>query len=145
MQLAIPGYQTDPSIASGIIAFQSSADGASPNDLYVYRISSNELFQVTNTPTISEVLNDITVLPSGEVLVVWSTAGSEADVLATTLTLPNNVEPTDLGILKLAPARALIGSKVTYLIGVGNVGSVTASDVIVTDVLRPIRPSSFDR
>ena len=35
----------------------------------------------------------------------------------------------------LSPARALAGSKVTYLIGVGNLGSVTASDVIVTDVL----------
>ena len=136
MQLAIQGVQTDPSIASGIIAFQSAADFLSPNDLYVYRISTNELFQVTNTSTINEVLNDITVLPNGDVRLVWSTGGSEADVLAATFTLPNtNVEPTDLGILKLAPARALAGSKVTYLIGVGNLGSVTASNVIVTDVL----------
>jgi uncharacterized repeat protein (TIGR01451 family) len=135
MQLAVPGRQTNPSIASGIIAFQSAADGVSPNDLYVYRISTNELFQVTNTSTINEVLNDITVLPNGDVRLVWSTGGTEADVLATTFTLPNNGEPTDVAILKLAPAKAFAGSKVTYAIGVGNLGSVTANDVIVTDAL----------
>lgn len=88
VQIALAGVQTNPSIAAGIIAFQSSAGGASPNDLFVYRISSNELFQVTNTPTISEILNDVTVLPNGDVRLVWSTGGAEADVLATTFTLP---------------------------------------------------------
>jgi hypothetical protein len=87
-QISLPGVQTNPSIASGIIAFQSSPDGIQPNDLFVYRISSNELFQVTNTPSVSEVLNDITVLPNGDVRLVWQTGGTEADVLATTFTLP---------------------------------------------------------
>jgi hypothetical protein len=54
----------------------------------VYRIVSNELFQVTNTPTVSEVLNDITVLADGSVRLVWSTGGAESDVMATTFTLP---------------------------------------------------------
>jgi hypothetical protein len=93
MQLAVPGVQTQPRVASGIIAFLSSPDGVQPNDLFLYRISSNELFQVTNTPTVSEVLNDATVLPNGDVRLVWSTAGSEADVLATTFTLPPPANP----------------------------------------------------
>jgi len=88
VQIALAGVQTNPSIAAGIIAFQSSPDGVQPNDLYVYRISSNELFQVTNTPTVNEVLNDITVLPNGDVRLVWSTGGTEPDVLTITFTLP---------------------------------------------------------
>src|SRR5882762_302847 len=85
-QLEIVGFQSNPSIAAGIIAFQSAADSLSANDLYVYRISSNQLFQVTNTPGVSEQLNDITVLPTGEVRLVWAADG--ADILGVTIQLP---------------------------------------------------------
>lgn len=88
-QLEIAGLQFNPSIAAGIIAFESSSDGFSFRDLYVYRISSNELFQVTNTPGTDEHLTDISVLPTGEVRLVWSAdSGAGADIFGVTIQLP---------------------------------------------------------
>ncbi|HYK90497.1 MAG TPA: hypothetical protein VE398_17110 [Acidobacteriota bacterium] len=50
----------------------------SSNDLYVYRSSTNELFQVTCKPNTNQVLNDITVLPSAQIRVVRTQATTQA-------------------------------------------------------------------
>jgi uncharacterized repeat protein (TIGR01451 family) len=47
----------------------------------------------------------------------------------------NVVAPTDLAILKIGPPKATVGSKITYLIGVGDLGSQNALDVVVNDIL----------
>jgi uncharacterized repeat protein (TIGR01451 family) len=49
----------------------------------------------------------------------------------------NVVGATDVAILKLAPRRIRTGSKLTYLIGVGDLGNVNAVNVSVNDPLPP--------
>ena len=90
-QLSLPGAQRNPSVASGIVAFESIAVGASSADLFIYEVSSNRLFQLTDTPSLDEQLNDVTVLPDGSIRVVWAEhpeSSSDNDILAQTFTLP---------------------------------------------------------
>jgi hypothetical protein len=98
-QLVIDGVQLNPSIAGGVITFASSVDGISPADLFVYQISTNTLFRVTDTPGISETLNDVTVL-DGDVRVVWAAnddpsgiGGNLNNIYARTFTLPQQPPP----------------------------------------------------
>jgi len=78
VQLEIDGDQQNPSIADGVIAFESRIDGAHPTDVFIYIISSNTMLQITDTPFVSEVLNDVTVSSTGEIRVVWA-ANSDTD------------------------------------------------------------------
>ena len=39
--------------------------------MFVYEITTNLLYQITDTPLVTEQLNDITVLPDGRIRVVW--------------------------------------------------------------------------
>jgi hypothetical protein len=90
-QLSIAGAQRNPSIASGIVAFESTALGASSADLFIYEISSNRVFQLTDTPGLDEELNDVTVLSDGSIRVVWAAhpeTTSDNDIFAQTFTLP---------------------------------------------------------
>jgi hypothetical protein len=90
-QLALPGAQRNPSIANGIVAFESTAFGASSADLFIYEVSTNRLFQLTDTPALDEQLNDVTVLPDGSIRVVWAAhpdTSSDHDIFAQTFTLP---------------------------------------------------------
>lgn len=68
----VDGVQLNPSTAGGVIVFASSIDGIEAADLFVYQISTNTLFRVTDTPGTNELLNDVTVLAGGDVRVVWA-------------------------------------------------------------------------
>jgi hypothetical protein len=97
-QLSLAGSQRNPSIASGIVAFESTAVGASSADLFIYEISSNRVFQLTNTPTLDEQLNDVTVLSDGSIRVVWAAhpdTSSDNDIFAQTFTLPEELPLPD--------------------------------------------------
>jgi len=88
VQLQLAGIQQDPSISRGVVAFESLSSGW---DVYVYVIATNTLYRVTDTPGVDEVLNDVAVLPSGAVRVVWAAApvgSAEHDVYARTFTVP---------------------------------------------------------
>jgi hypothetical protein len=88
-ELQLAGDQQNPSISSGVIAFESHP--GTSWDLYVYIISSNTLLQVTNTPSTDEVLNDVTVLGNGDIRVVWAAAPvgtTDHDILARTFSPP---------------------------------------------------------
>ena len=90
-QLSLPGAQRNPSISNGIVVFESTAVGSSSADLFVYEISSNRLFQLTDTPALDEQLNDVTVLADGSIRVVWAAHpdfSSDNDIYAQTFTLP---------------------------------------------------------
>jgi len=90
-QLSLPGAQRNPSIANGIVAFESTAVGAPSADLFIYEVSTNRLFQLTDTPSLDERLNDVTVLPDGSIRVVWAARPDgtpDHDILAQTFTLP---------------------------------------------------------
>jgi hypothetical protein len=90
-QLSLPGAQRNPSIANGIVAFESTAFGASSADLFIYEVSTNRLFRLTDTPALDEQLNDVTVLPDGSIRVVWAAhpdSSPDNDIFAQTFTLP---------------------------------------------------------
>jgi hypothetical protein len=90
-QLEIPGDQQNPSISGGVIAFESRATPNSATDIFLYVIATNTLWQVTNTPDVDETLNDVTVLPNGQVRIVWAAndgAQGEQNIYATTFSLP---------------------------------------------------------
>ena len=91
MQISLPGAQRNPSIANGIVAFESTAFGASWADLFIYEVSSNRLFQLTDTPGLDEQLNDVTVLDDGSIRVVWAAhpdSSSDNDIYGQTFLLP---------------------------------------------------------
>ena len=83
-QLSIPGDAINPSISKGVITFEDRSGG--PGDIFAYVIATNTLYQVTSTPNIDDTLNDVGVLPNGDIRVVWSSQESDNNVYATTFT-----------------------------------------------------------
>jgi hypothetical protein len=90
-QLALSGMERNPSIAGGVIAFEGAVDAISTHDLFVYQISSNLVFRVTDTPSVDESLNDVTVLPNGDVRIVWAANDDAAVADAATSTRARSV------------------------------------------------------
>jgi Tol biopolymer transport system component len=90
-QLQIAGFQTNPSISHGVIAFESRITAGAPADIFVYVIATNTLYQVTTEATIDHQLSDVSVLPNGDVRVVWSAndgVAGDYNVYARTFTVP---------------------------------------------------------
>jgi hypothetical protein len=92
-QLQLPGVERNPSISAGVIAFESATSAGAAADLYVYQISTNTVFRITDTPLTDETLNDVTLLPNGDVRVVWaadddSSQAFARNIYAQTFTLP---------------------------------------------------------
>jgi hypothetical protein len=90
-QLSLAGIQRNPSISSGVISFESKDTASAPADLFVYVIATNTLYRVTDTATVDESLNDVAVLPSGAVRVVWAANDDVANnhnIYARTFTVP---------------------------------------------------------
>lgn len=71
VQLQMPSVEVNPSIAGNLIAFESRPTLFSTSDIFVYDITTNLLYQITDTLLVTEQLNDITVLPDGRIRVVW--------------------------------------------------------------------------
>jgi hypothetical protein len=90
VQLQMPGFDANPSIAGNLIAFESRPTQASTTDIFVYDITTNLLYRITETPLVSEQLNDITVLPDCRIRVVWANdedGASERNIKAATFSL----------------------------------------------------------
>jgi hypothetical protein len=90
-ELEIPGEQVNPSISSGVIGFESTVPPSTTPDIYIYVIATNTMYQVTNTPGVSEQLNDISVLPDGQVRIVWAADDGYAhglNIYGSTFTVP---------------------------------------------------------
>ena len=71
-QLQMLSFEQNPSMAGNFVAFESRATLFDTTDIFVYNITTNLLYQITNTASLTEQLNDITVLPDGRIRVVWS-------------------------------------------------------------------------
>jgi hypothetical protein len=90
-QLQIAGFQTNPSISHGVVAFESRPTALSNADIFVYVIATNTLYQVTTEATSDHQLSDVSVLPNGDVRVVWSAndgGAGDYNIYARTFTLP---------------------------------------------------------
>lgn len=90
--LELPGAQYNPSIRGDIVAFESRPAGSTSSDLFVVELSTNRIFQITDTPDVNESLNDVTVLADGQIRVVWQATEPgnllAFDVLGATFSLP---------------------------------------------------------
>jgi hypothetical protein len=87
-RIDVAGEQRNPSVAAGLISFESVAPGEVAADLYLYQVATNRLFRVTTTPW-NETLNDVDVLADGRVRLVWSSgAVNDRDVHGATIELP---------------------------------------------------------
>ncbi|HKW63311.1 MAG TPA: hypothetical protein VJN89_12250 [Candidatus Acidoferrum sp.] len=85
--LNLTGDSINPSISHGVIVFERrNAPLFAPGDIFVYVIATNTLYQVTSTPTVDDTLTDVSVLPNGDIRVVWSALEADANVYATTFT-----------------------------------------------------------
>jgi hypothetical protein len=101
-QLAIAGNQQNPSISAGVIVFESRATPGADSDLYLYVIATNMLYQVTNTPGVDEMLTNVSVLPDGEIRLVWAAddgPDGEQNIYGATFRLPPNCLSLELGAL----------------------------------------------
>lgn len=90
--LELPGAQYNPSIRGNIVAFESRPAGSTSSDLFVVELTTNRIFQITDTPDVNESLNDVTVLPNGQIRVVWQATEPgnllAFDVFGATFALP---------------------------------------------------------
>ncbi len=90
--IELPGAQYNPSIRGNLVAFEGRLASNLRSDLYVVELTSNRVFQITDTPDTNESLNDITVLPNGDVRVVWQATevvnAANYDIFGATFTLP---------------------------------------------------------
>lgn len=98
--IELPGVEHNASIRGQLIAFEHR-EGIAPSDIWLYDLATNRAFRVTNTPTVNETLNDVTVLPGGEVRVVWqANDGSDglSNIYGSTFVLPAlPQDPPDAG------------------------------------------------
>jgi hypothetical protein len=84
--------ESTPAIAGHLVSFAGLAPGAPNHDLYVLDLSTLNLYQITNTPSADEQLNDISIAPNGNVNVAWQwvdpTNTGQYNVYAYTFSLP---------------------------------------------------------
>ena len=73
LALSASGFEATPRISSGVISFRNRSTSTPGRlDLFIYVIATNTLYQVTNTPAVSESSHDITVLSNGSIRMVWA-------------------------------------------------------------------------
>ena len=137
VQLQMPSFESNPSIAGNYIAFESRLPtlGAKA-DIFVYDIVTNLLYQITDTPDVVEQLNDITVFPDG-IRVVWASdedGPSSRNIKAATFSLPAAVDntppvitqPSDITANATMPSGAVVSFVVNATDNVGVVSLVCA-------------------
>jgi Tol biopolymer transport system component len=72
VQLQLAGFEGNPAIAGNFISIESRSTLGGINDLFVYDIVNNLLYQITDTPLVNEQLNDLTILPNCDLRAVWA-------------------------------------------------------------------------
>ncbi len=100
VQLDLPGDQHSPAIAGDVFTFAGLAADNVSTDLFIYHLADGQLYQLTDTPGISESLSDVTLLPDGRVRVVWqANDGSDGlhNIYGATFAHPNTPPVADAG------------------------------------------------
>lgn len=94
MHLALPGDQRDVRISGNLLVFESQTADRS-YDVFVYDLSTARLYQVTNTPGVSETLSDIATGCNGVNRIVYSVPGTFGDFDVYAFTFQLNESITD--------------------------------------------------
>jgi len=94
MHLAIPGDQRDVRISGNLLVFESQTADKS-YDVFVYDLSTARLYQVTNTPGVSETLSDIAAGCNGVNRLVYAVPGTFGDFDVYAFTFQLNESITD--------------------------------------------------
>ena len=123
--------ETNPNIAGDLISFERTLPGSSNADLYVYRISTDTLVQVTNTPGVDETLNDISIDASGRIWVVWAqpSASGDLDIYATSFVIASTT-PSNLSLSPAADTNP-VGTSHTVTATVTDAAGHAVPDVVV--------------
>jgi hypothetical protein len=66
--IQLPGTEAAPGIAGDLVVFAGNPTGK--YDIYLYQISTNRLWNVTNSP-VDTLLCDVSTLPNGDVIIVY--------------------------------------------------------------------------
>ena len=77
MHLSIPGDQRDIRMSGNLLVFESETPSA--YDVFLYDLSSAHLYQVTNTPGVSETLSDVVAGCNGLNRIVYAVPGTFGD------------------------------------------------------------------
>ena len=80
-QISITGTSSNPHSSGGLISFEYTPAGGTASDIDVYSLATQTVYQLTNTPGVSDTLNDISVTPDGVATVVWQEQASPNDQL----------------------------------------------------------------
>jgi hypothetical protein len=101
IQLQLAGFNRNPSITGNFISFEGTPTVLDTLHIYVYDILGNTLYQITNTPLVTDELSDITLLPNGDLRVVWDSYeyGNTRNIHAATFSLPS-LTPTPTVLLQ---------------------------------------------
>jgi hypothetical protein len=84
-------YDYNPTISGNFISFESRSTIGARSDIFLYHITTNLLYQITNTPNVTEQLNDIALLSNGQIRIVWASdedGSSARNIKAATITIP---------------------------------------------------------
>jgi hypothetical protein len=98
--------------SGNLICFQGQDVGSSNADIYVYSLDTQTLYQVTNTPNLNEMLDDISVTPDGVARVVWAVQESDFNVYGFIFQAPSADAP-------LTITHMVVGANNKGLAGLG--------------------------
>lgn len=156
VQLQMPSVEANPNIAGNFIAFESRPNLLATSDIFVYDITTNLLYQITDTPLVTEQLNDITVFPDG-IRVVWSSdedGFDQRNVHAATFSLPGAADntppvitqPPDITANATMPSGAIVNFTVnaTDDIGVASIDCAPLSGSVFPIGTSPVQCTASD-
>jgi Tol biopolymer transport system component len=88
-QLELDAEQGNPAISGDLAVFEGvSASGTT--DVVAYELGTNRVYQLTNTPAITDFLSDVSLSPSGQARVVWSALEQDENVYGLSFQLPSS-------------------------------------------------------
>lgn len=152
-RLELPGFQQNPSIVGDFIAFENRQSLFADTDIFLYDIINNRLFQITDTPQVTEELNDVTVLPDGRLRVVWSSdevGFDQRNIKGATFAVPN-VSPTlsysaepEYGTDGISPDSGFAGTVFLYKVVYGDFDNQAPAyiNVCIDGVCHGMNPDS---
>ena len=130
-----PGFSGKPHTSGGLISFEYATGGGTPN-MYVYSLATQTDYQITNTPGVSNTLNDISVTPDGVARVAWEAqqTGSTSQVDGFIFQAPTAQDPTATS-LTCAPGTIVVGRATTC--------TATVTDTATTGPTTPAGTVTF--